>query len=407
MKTVFDGLKVLDLTNLFAGPYASVYLADMGAEVIHIERPKVGDDMRAYTPKLRADMKGPCVSFLVGNRGKKSLCLDLADPKAKEILYKIIPECDVVVENYRPGVLNKLGFGYEDCKKLREDIIYCSISAYGLGGPYSHKGGYDPITQAISGMMDLAGEPDGMPQKNKSSLADFIGGYVAYSQIATALYHRLKTGEGNFIDVSLTDGYVNCNCIVDQVDCVDHNPLKNMTRCGIHEPAIAPWGHYGGPNGDRIMICAVNPTVWGKLCDCMGKPELKTDERFIHAVARGINLPALIEIIEEFLQSFPTTADAIAHMDKFGVPCSKIYNAIDVGNDPHFRARGTVADMHVSRDLGDETVTFRGRGPIFHFSNLDTLNGIPPYLGEHNEEIMKSVGLSDEVIAELNAKWLP
>jgi len=405
--TIFDGLKVLDITNLFAGPYASVYLADMGAEVIHVERPKVGDDMRAYTPKLRADMKGPCVSFFVGNRGKKSLCLDLADPKAKEILYKIIPEVDVIVENYRPGVLDKLGYGYEACKAMNEDIIYCSISAYGLGGPYSHKGGYDPITQAISGMMDLTGDADGMPQKNKSSLADFIGGYVAYAQIATALYHREMTGEGNFIDVSLTDGYINCNVVVDQVDTVEFNPAKNMTRCGIHEPAIAPWGHYAGPNGDRIMICAVNPTVWGKLCDAMGKPELKTDERFVHAVARGINLPALIEIIEEFLQTFPTTAEAVEHLDKFGVPCSKIYNAIDVGNDPHFRARGTVADMHVSRDMGDETVTFRGRGPIFHFSNGETLNGIPPYLGEHNEEIMKSVGLSDEEIAELNAKWLP
>lgn len=402
MKSIFEGLKVLDITNLFAGPYASVYLADMGAEVIHVERPKVGDDMRGYTPKLEPN--SPCVSFLVGNRGKKSLCLDLSDPISKEILYKLIPECDVIVENYRPGVLDKLGFGYEDAKKLREDIIYCSISAYGRGGPYSHKGGYDPITQAISGMMDTAGEPDGLPQKNRSSLADFIGGYVAYGQIATALYHREKTGEGNFIDVSLTDSYINCNCFVDQVDA--GVALEDMTRCGAHEPRIAPWGHYAGPNGDRIMICAVNPNVWGKLCAAMDRPDLVSDDaRFSNAVFRGMNKEALIEVIEAWLQTFPDTAAALAHMDKYGVPASKIYNAVDVANDPHFQARGTVSVMKTSSDM--QTKSFRGRGPIFHFSNGDTTCGAPPYLGEHNDEIMKRVGLSDEQIAELNAKWLP
>lgn len=404
MKTIFEGLRVLDITNLFAGPYASVYMADMGAEVIHIERPKVGDDMRSYTPKLDGDMKTSCVSFLVGNRGKKSLCIDLGDPMAKEILYKLIPTCDVVIENYRPGVLDKLGFGYEDCRKLREDIIYCSISAYGRGGPYSNKGGYDPITQAISGMMDTTGEVDGLPQKNRSSLADFIGGYVAYAEVATALYHRLKTGEGNFIDVSLTDCYINCNCFVEQVDA--GVPQEDMTRCGAHEPRIAPWGHYAGPNGDRIMICAVNPTVWAKLCNAMGRPDMISDDpRFSNAVLRGINKEALIEIIESWLQTFPNTAAALEHMDRFGVPASKIYNSTDVANDPHFLARGSVAPIHVSRDMGDRT--FRGRGPIFRFSNGETLNGIPPYLGEHNAELMKSVGLADDVIDELNKKWLP
>lgn len=401
MKTIFEGLKVLDITNLFAGPYASVYLADMGAEVIHIERPKVGDDMRAYTPKLEPN--GSCVSFLVGNRGKKSLCLDLADPAAKEILYKIIPDVDVIVENYRPGVLDKLGYGYNDVVKVNPKVIYCSISAYGRGGPYSSKGGYDPITQAISGMMDIAGEADGLPQKNRSSLADFIGGYVAYAEIATALYHREKTGEGNFIDVSLTDCYINCNCFVDQVDA--GVALEDMTRCGAHEPRIAPWGHFAASGGERIMICAVNPTVWGKLCAAMDRPDLVDDPRFSNAVFRGTNQVELIKIIESFLQSFETADAAIAHMDKFGVPCSKIYNAIDVANDPHFVSRGTVTQMHTSRDM--KARSFRGRGPIFKFSNADTLLGVPPYLGEHNEEIMKSVGFSDEQIKELNAKWLP
>ncbi|MEG1789318.1 MAG: CaiB/BaiF CoA-transferase family protein [Oscillospiraceae bacterium] len=401
MKTVFEGVKVLDITNLFAGPYASVYLADMGADVIHIERPQVGDDMRAYTPKLEPG--SPCVSFLVGNRGKKSLCLDLADPMAKEILYKLIPEADIIVENYRPGVLDRLGYGYDDVVKVNPSVVYCAISAYGRGGPYSNKGGYDPITQAISGMMDTAGEPDGLPQKNRSSLADFIGGYAAYAQIATAMYHRLKTGEGNFIDVALTDSYVNCNCFIDQVDA--GVAPADMSRCGAHEPRIAPWGHYAAAGGERIMICGSNDTVWKKLCDAMNRPDLVNDKRFNNAVLRGTNQKELIPLLEDFLQSFETADAAIAHMDEFGVPCSKIYNAIDVANDPHFLARGTVAYMYTSSDM--TTKTFRGRGPTFKLSNCKTLMGVPPALGEHNEEIMKSIGMSEDVIQELNAKWLP
>ena len=229
MKNLFDGLRVVDFTSNAAGPVSTTYLADFGAEIIKVEKPVAGDDTRHFPP----DLHGTGLVFFWLNRGKKSLVLDMADPEGKEIALKLIAEADIVVESFKPGTMEKFGLGYEDLRKVNPAIIMCSVSAFGQTGPYSHKPGYDVVAQALSGIMDLTGDPSGSPTRSGVVLADYTTGIYAYSAIVSALYHRERTGIGQHVDISLLDCMTSFNSYLD-VAAIGGKP----TRTGNHHPLL-------------------------------------------------------------------------------------------------------------------------------------------------------------------------
>jgi len=396
MKRIFDNIRILDFTNTIAGPEAAAILGDNGAEVIKIEKPNGGDDARIYYPRIETSSG----THIRGNRGKKSLAVSLKDPDGAKIINELIKTADVIVENFRPGAMAKLGFGYENAKTIKPDIIYCSISVFGQTGPLSMKPGYDPIAQAMTGIMDLTGERNGSPTRVGSTIGDFIGAFNAAFDIASALYHRMLTGEGNYIDVSITDGLIASNCYLEGAGMGDH-----PTRNGKHEFSTAPYGIFAGNDGECIIV-APNNNLWAKLCNLMGKPELIDDPKFNTPVKRAQeNLEELVQIIEQYLKSFGMIEEAVDILDKAGIPVAKILTTNEVVEHPHFIHRGIITELQTPKGFKQKNIT--GRGVHIHFSNAPSYISAPaPALGEHNVEIMKSLGKSDEEIKVLNDKWI-
>lgn len=253
MKNLFDGIKVIDFSTNAAGPVASALLADFGAEVIKIERPGVGDDTRGFPPFVDNKVG---ISFLYLNRGKKSIAVDTTTPEGISIIKQLIDSADIVLENYRPGTMKKLGLDYETLKQSNPKLIMCSISGYGQTGPDWFKPGYDLIAQAVSGVMDLTGFAGGPPIRSGIVVADYATGYNAYGAITTALYYRERTQQGQLLDISLVDCLTSMNSHVDLVSLGKHS-----SRQGNHHSMLCPFGVFPGQNG-AVVICAPNP----KLC---------------------------------------------------------------------------------------------------------------------------------------------
>ena len=301
-KNLYSGIKVIDMTNNFAGPMASALLADYDAEVIHIEKPITGDDNRFFMPMV----DGTSFSHMSSNRGKKSLVLDLKDPEAIAILKKMVADADILVESYRPGVMDRLGLGYETLKELNPRLIYCSISAYGQEGPYANRPGYDVIAQAVSGMMEMTGEPDGPPNKIGSAIGDWMGALNAFGCIGTALYYRSETGEGQHIDISLA------RSLMWMAAKLDHGITGEMqTRTGNHHSNLAPYGIFKGRNNQSVVIGVLSSKLWETFCKVIQRTELINDPRFVSNDKRVENKQLLIEIIEDWLSNFEQVSDAI------------------------------------------------------------------------------------------------
>ncbi len=243
MAGIFDGIKVVDFSNNLAGPCCTSLLADMGADVIKVERPVAGDDSRGIAPRI----EGKSLSFMWYNRGKKSIELALDDPESVEILYKMISDADVVIETFKPGMMKKFSLDYESAVKIKPDIIYCSISACGQTGGYAKKPGFDVIAQGMSGLMDLTGDPDGLPVKYGVTIGDYVGSFNAYGAIASALYHRLRTGEGQYIDISLLDGLISCNTTIENASTLGANPTRAGRIMELWPPMAFIWAKTGNP----------------------------------------------------------------------------------------------------------------------------------------------------------------
>lgn len=270
MKNIFEGLRVVDFTSNAAGPVSTAYLADFGAEVLKIERPGVGDDIRTFPPFV----DGLAVPSLWLNRGKKSLVLDMTDPEGQEIALKLIASADIVVESFKPGVMKKFGLDYQSLKKIKPELIMCSVSAFGQTGPYSHKPGYDIVAQALSGFMDLTGDAEGAPTRAGFVLGDYTAGVYAYGAIVSALYHRKCTGFGQHVDIALFDCLVSFNGLIEPA-----GTGGKPTRSGNHHSLLAPFGLFNGTGGS-VIIGAPNPKLWALLCNVMGKAELTKDSLF-------------------------------------------------------------------------------------------------------------------------------
>lgn len=395
MAGMLEGIKVLDFSTNAAGPTTGATLADYGAYVVKVEKPGTGADERTFGIQVEGG-KSLLSAWL--NRGKKSVTLDLKDPEAIEIIKKMLPDFDVMIESNRPGVMAKLGLDYETVHAINPRLIYCSISAFGQNGPYAKKPGYDLLAQAMSGMMDVTGEKDGPPTKHGTTLGDYFGGMNAFASVVTAIVYQQRTGIGQHIDVSLLQGLIYLNSNVDYMN-IDHF----ITRGGNHHPSLCPYGLFQGKNGQSIIIGAVNPKMWAILCNTMGRPELIDDECYNELQKRNKAQSEVVAIIEEWLLAFDDISDAQKLLDDAGVPCCKVYDARDVLADPHIKSQEYYVETPTPSDVQRPTYLARNCNAKFSETPGKILPG--PALGEHNHEVLEQYGLSSAEVESLQKRW--
>ena len=395
VKKLFEDIRILDFTNNAAGPVCTSMFASFGADVIKVERPVTGDDIRGFAPRL----DGQALNFLFYNRGKRSITVDLTDPAGVEMVKRIVPTADVIVESFRPGVMKKFGLDYASILELNPQVVYCSVSAFGQTGPWAGKPGYDLIAQALCGVMDMTGEPDEPPQKSGFILGDYVGAMNAFGAISAALYYKSVTGIGQYIDVALLDGMVAMNNFVELAAIgVDQH------RIGAHHSAICPYGVYNGKNGQAVAICAPNNKLWSKVCTVMGQPELTEDPRFCSGEARIRNLKEVISVIEGWLKRFDNINDAISLLDRAGIPVAKVQSAMDLLTDEQLLARAMIVDMEMPPNMPTYK-HIKSRGMWLKFSKTPAEIRRAPELGEHNREVLPEFGYTVEEIDALQNKW--
>ena len=388
-KKILDGIKVIDLTRVYAGPFSSQILADMGAEIIKVEDDGPNTNERSWAPFAPGTQES---TYFIGlNRGKKSIELNLRQPKAVEIFYKLVKDADIVMENYAPGVAPKLLVGYEQCKKIKPDIIYLSISTFGQYGPLSKLPGYDVLAQAMGGLMSITGYPD-KPLRVGSSLGDVISGLYGTIAVLGALNYRNATGEGQHIDVALVD------CIF---TCLENNvPAYTITgriprRIGSRHPDGGPYDVYDCKDG-YVCVVASNEKLWGSMCQAMGRPELAKDPKFDSNVTRMQNVDEMTTIINNWMKNF-TVEEAVARLREARVPVAPILEVPQICASEHAKVRNMVVKYdHAS--AGE----IRVAGNPVKYGAYDALAELPPpFKGQHTPEILTSLGYSKNDVDDL------
>ncbi len=399
---MLEGYRVLDFTQFVAGPTCTRVLAEMGAEVIKVELAPAGDRVRAGGLKpLDAQYKDSSQSsyYFQHNHSKLSLAIDINKPGARELIYAMIPKIDVVVENYSPGVIKKMGFGYEELKRRNPAIIMCSISALGQSGPLAYKVGYDYMGQAYAAITDGIGETDRPQSIVTMAIGDVSTGMSAAMAIGFALLHRERTGEGQYMDASILDTYFHMHEANVPMVSLRGNKFR-PTRGGSQHPNGGPTGIFRY-RGDQYVFLAVMPHQWPQMVRAMGKPELAADPRFRSARGRRDNNDALKAIIEEWLASFPTRDDALAALDKERVACAPVLSLNEAMEHPHLRARKTVRRVR-DRFLGEVDIP---GVPVKFSAWPDKLEVRAALLGEDNERVLREVlAMPDERIRALYAE---
>lgn len=387
-----DGIRILDLSRVLAGPYCTMVLGDLGAEIIKIEQPGIGDDSRAYGPFIGKES----AYFMSLNRGKKSIDLNLKDEADREIFLDLVKQSDVVIENYRPGTMAKLGFEYEDLKKVNPRIIYCAISGFGHSGPYSTRPAYDMIVQAMGGIMSITGEPGQAPVRVGSSIGDITAGIFGAIGILAAVEARHTTGEGQKVDVGMLD----CQVAILENAIARYLLSGEVPKpLGSRHPSIAPFQAF--PTKDYyVIMSAGNDALWGKLCHVLGTPELIDDPRFVTNNDRNNNIDELCEIINK-ISVTKTTAEWMDILEKGGLPVGPI-NTIDrVVNDEQVQARDMIVE--VEHPIAGK-MKFAGN-PIKLSATPGAVDEPAPILGQHKAEVLKELlGWTEEKISEYNKK---
>lgn len=384
-----EGIVVLDFTRVLAGPFCTMVLADLGAEVIKIERPKVGDDSRAYTPIV----KGESAYFMSINRGKKSITLNLKDPRGKEIALGLGEKADILVENFRPGVMERLGLSYEEFAARNPRLIYASCSGFGQYGPLSEKPAYDLIVQGLGGIMSITGPDKNTPTKVGSSIADIFAGIFTAIGILAALHHRKTSGKGQYVDVAMLD------CMV----AILENAIARYVATGVvpepignRHPSIAPFSTFKTQDG-HINIACGNDELWKGLCVALNRPRLCEDARFKTNADRVANWKELEPLLQEAFIEHPTEK-WLKDFDDAGIPAGKINDIADVVKDPHVRTRDMIVDV-----IHPVAGSFALPGiPIKLSKTPGKIKSPAPILGQHNEEVLRGyLGMDQEDVKAL------
>lgn len=386
------GLRVIDLTRVLSGPFCTMMLGDMGAEVIKIERPEVGDDTRAFAPPYQGQESA---YFLSVNRNKKSLTLDIKQDSAKEILWTLIEGADIVVENFRPGTAARLGFGYQDVASRNSKIIYGSISGFGDSGPAANRPGYDLIIQGESGMMDITGEANGPPTKMGTSIADMVAGMMLSQGILAATIARNKTGRGQHVKVSMLEALA--SLLTYQAGNY-YATGETPKRRGNAHPSIVPYETIEASDG-WLNIGVANDSLWGKFCDAIGKHDWKMHPNYSAAPDRVRNREELMPLISDVIKT-KTREEWIKILDVAGVPCGAISTVAEICENDILKARGMIWEMD-HQTAG----TIRSIANPIEFS--DTVLSAPtppPSLGEHAEDILIHSGYDSKAISNLRDK---
>ena len=387
------GIKVVDLTRILAGPYCTQALADAGADVIKIEEPKKGDDTRGWGPPF---VGGESAYFLSVNRGKRSLTLDLKHEEGRRILRVLLDQADVVAENFRPGTLDRLGFGYEAVRARNPRIVYASISGYGGDGPWGGRPGYDAVIQGEAGLMSVTGFPGGPPVRVGASIADISAGATAYQGILLALLRRHRTGEGGHVDVSLLESLLPPLAYHASTYLLAG---KVPGRLGNRHPSLAPYETFEARDG-YVIVAVGSESLWRSFCAAVGQPSLAADERFATNAQRVVNYDALRAVLAPLIASRPV-AEWLSALESAGVPCGRVRTVGEALESEQIAARGLLVER-------EHPKAGRGRyvaSPI-HLSDAARASPLPPpLLGQHTAEVLaERLGMTAEEVEALRAE---
>ena len=391
-KSALAGLKVLDLSQIMAGPYCTMVLADLGADVLKIEKPGTGDDSRQMGPYVN----GESTCFAHINRNKRGIVLDLKDEQARSAFYKLVSWADVVVDNYRVGVTKRLGVDYETLSKINPKIVYCSISGYGQTGPYAGRGGFDLVAQGATGMMSMTGEPGGRPLKSGIAIYDVGAGLTAVYSILAACMHQMRTGEGQHIDIALAE----CGLpwfVWEAAAYFSEGTVPVAT--GSRHRVDAPYQAFKTGNG-YIMLGAANQRTWERLCsNVIQRPELVDDPRFLTNTDRMNHIEELEPILErEFAKA--DAAAWIALCNRENVPCGPINNFEQAMKDPHFLARNMIEQIDhpvlgSMKMIGIPTKLSKTPGSV---------RKAAPTMGQDTDEVLSELGVTPAAISEMRER---
>lgn len=374
-----SGLRVLEFGQIAAGPYVGMLLADLGADVVKVERPDGGDGMRDWPPLMAVD-EGPRYSgnFASLNRNKRSITVDLKNEADVASLKELCQSADVLVENFRPGVLKRLGLGYEAVSEFNPRIVYCSISGYGQVGPYAKKGAFDVTVQAISGLMSVTGELDGSPVKCGVPVGDFAAGLYAAYCISAVLRQVEQTGKGAFIDCSMLGSLLGISAL----QTSEYFGTGSVPRrLGSAHPRNAPYRAFEAKD-ESFVVAAGNQELWRKFCSVVGREELTADPRFATQELRARHQGTLFDIVQPIFNQKPR-AHWLMELDAQGIPCAPVNGFHEILADPHIEAMGLLHDLTLPNGARTTTVGFPIAISDFEFK----IDRPPPNLGEHTEEV--------------------
>jgi crotonobetainyl-CoA:carnitine CoA-transferase CaiB-like acyl-CoA transferase len=369
------GIRVIDLTRVLAGPFCAMSLGDMGAEIIKVEEPGKGDDTRGWPPFAG----GEATYFMSVNRNKKSLTLNMKAPDGQAILRRLLAKADVVIENFRPGTMERLGFGYPALRKLNPRLIYCAISGFGESGPEASRPGYDLIVQGESGVMDLTGFPDGPPVKVGNSIGDLVSGMAAAQGVVLALLSRSKTGKGQKVEIGMLD--VMASLLSYQAGLY-WNAGGKPTRRGNQHPSIVPYEVFQAQDA-YLTLGVANNSLWERMCRAIGREDLAHDPRFNSDANRVKHRDALVPALNAEFATRPV-AEWLKRLDDAGVPAGRIKTVAEVCESEHLRARGMFVNVKHPKA---GSVTAMGV-PIRLWDTPGAAAAPAPLLGQHTDEIL-------------------
>jgi crotonobetainyl-CoA:carnitine CoA-transferase CaiB-like acyl-CoA transferase len=386
---MLQGIRVLDLSRVIAGPYAAALLGDLGADVIKLERPGRGDDMRA----LRGNGQ-MSASFAAVNRNKRGIAVDLQKSEGTRLAFELARRADVVIENFLPGVAERLGLGYAAIRAVNPSVVYASVTGFGQTGPLARKPGYNTIAQGMSGLMALTGMPGHPPTRVGGSVSDVAASYMAFGMISAALVHRCRTGEGQHVDVSLVTASL--GLLPDPV-AIFFDTGERPQRAGNRNMHLSPAEAFQARDG-FINVVLLNPEQWGRFCSALGDHEMETDPRFATNAARLEN-HAIFKAHVEGILATGSVADWVARLEAAGVAAGPIYEFHEVFEDPQVRHLKLVAEVEQPGAGKVKMLTFPGRAS----ATPPRIDRPAPLLGQHTAEVLAEIGLSGEEIDRLAA----